>query len=51
MLGLAGFGQTETDGSAFTTWDQVDDLFALLDHLHRPADRAHDMARLFLGGL
>jgi pimeloyl-ACP methyl ester carboxylesterase len=28
-----GFGQTETDGSAFSVWDQVDDLFALLDHL------------------
>ena len=28
-----GFGQTETDGAPFTVWDQVDDLFALLDHL------------------
>jgi pimeloyl-ACP methyl ester carboxylesterase len=28
-----GFGQTETDGTPFSTWDQVDDLFALLDQL------------------
>lgn len=28
-----GFGQTETDRTAFTLWDQVDDLLALLDHL------------------
>ena len=28
-----GFGQTETDGEPFSIWDQVDDLFALLDHL------------------
>lgn len=28
-----GFGQTETDGEPFSIWDQVDDVFALLDHL------------------
>lgn len=28
-----GFGETETDGKPFSIWDQVDDLFALLDHL------------------
>jgi 3-oxoadipate enol-lactonase len=28
-----GFGDTITDGAAFTVWDQVDDLLALLDHL------------------
>ncbi|EHB59261.1 alpha/beta hydrolase fold protein [Mycolicibacterium rhodesiae JS60] len=28
-----GFGETITDGSPFTIWDQVDDLLALLDRL------------------
>jgi pimeloyl-ACP methyl ester carboxylesterase len=28
-----GFGETVTDDSPFTIWDQVDDLLVLLDHL------------------
>ena len=28
-----GFGDTVTEDAAFTIWDQVDDLLALLDHL------------------